>query len=272
MKYILNFRDKKVGGAVLKGTLENTAGLGNWDDLNTEKEIIFLIHGFNVGEDDGREKLIDFANLLGLDSKCGLVSVLWPGDHFLNAISYPFEGRDADDTSRELIKFIKDLNRDIRFSFVAHSLGNRVAMNTADFIRKDGRNLGQMCLMAAAIDDYSLANRDDYFYASSHAERIAVLTSRKDKVLKFAYPVGDLFQAFLFIGDTLGFALGLRGPKARRRKKEHVPENVYHVPISKSRKCDHGDYLPSNPPNQEQLSAAVFAKKILSGTVNPKYK
>lgn len=271
MKYILNFRDKPTGGAVVPWCLEQRFGCGSIDDLRIEDNITFLIHGFNVNEKDGREKLTNLTKVLGIDVDGGLVSVLWPGDHWVNALSYPFEGRDADDTSLELLKFIDQIPKDIPLSFVAHSLGSRVAMNVVDRLRDRGNVVSKVCLMAAAIDNYSLSSKADYFNATGYAEKVFVLTSKKDTVLRFAYPAGDLLQAFLFLEDDFGMALGLKGPKQRKRFKERIPGNVVHEPISKKRKCGHGDYLPDIKPNFEQVSASEYVKEVLKGNPKPKY-
>ncbi len=269
MNYILNFRNKAIGGAVVPWYLEQRSGYGRLDDLKMESEIVFLIHGFNVNEKEGRTKLNQFAEML--DVKGGLVSVLWPGDHWSKALSYSFEGRDADDTSLELLKFIDQIPKDITLSFVAHSLGSRVAMNVVDKLQSKGNKVSKVCLMAAAIDNFSLSSKADYFYASSYAEKVFVLTSKKDAVLRIAYPAGDLLQAFLFLEDDFGMALGLKGPKQRKRFNEKIPGNVVHEPISKKRKCGHGDYLPDITPNLEQVSASEFVKEVLIGNPKPKY-
>jgi len=97
---------------------------------------------------------------------------------------------------------------------------------------------------------------------------LAVLASKKDKVLRFAYPVGDLLQAFVFFWKgEIGLALGYHGPKPIG--KHSVPGQVHHVQIPDGRESDHGDYIPGNSPNGEQLSAARFADEVLQGAITP---
>ena len=77
----------------------------------------------------------------------------------------------------------------------------------------DGTRLKQLCLTAAAVDDYCLGYDLDYRDTALQAERVSVLASRKDRVLRYAYPAGDLLQALCFFWtDTAGLALGYHGP------------------------------------------------------------
>jgi hypothetical protein len=274
MIYILDFRAADVGGAVVPGRLLQLSGaqppLGTEDDLQLETKITFLLHGFNVNRDEGREGLLRLANLLPAAAGGAIVGVLWPGDHWTGALSYPFEGNDADDSGAELARFIERVVRPgAGLSFVSHSLGARVVMETVKRLIGGGYRIGQICLMAAAIDDSSLADPEDYRDAVEITERVAVLASHKDKVLRFAYPGGDLLQAFFFWDDDAGLAAGYHGPKA---VDEHpLPSHVYHCQIPDLRDSDHGDYIPANSPSPNQLSAALFVDGVLKLVITPQY-
>ena len=105
---------------------------------------------------------------------------------------------------------------------------------------------------------------NDFRRGVESAGRLAVLSSDKDNVLKLAYPLGDLVQAFLFWADRAGAALGLRGPEPAGILP--VPANVQHVPIPSRRKARHGDYLPPSDRsglNDEQRSALEFVAAVL---------
>jgi hypothetical protein len=120
--------------------------------------------------------------------------------------------------------------------------------------------------MAAAIDNDSLAASTEYRNATTYATRVAVLHSSCDKVLRFAYPAGNLLQAFLHFTATSDAALGLNGPRPHSTPYQDVPANVYVDKIPDQRKVDHGDYLPGiDPvPNSKQRSAASFANDIIA--------
>jgi pimeloyl-ACP methyl ester carboxylesterase len=274
MKYLLDFRERDVSGAVVPGRLTDmTTGengpvvLGN---LVAETQVTFLIHGFNVSGLEGESALNNLAKGLP-DVTGGLVGVLWPGDHGLGFLSYSFEGRDAEDTADELARFIDDnLQAGTPLSFAAHSLGARVAMETMK--RLDDRYpLEQACYMAAAVDDDSVSEVEVYRAVVESTSRVAVLSSKEDEVLKYAYPVADLLQAFLFFSmDSFGLALGYHGPRPHSAG-DAVPGNVVHTPIPVMRNSDHGDYLWESSPTPEHVSAAAYANGVLSGHPDPSY-
>lgn len=125
--------------------------------------------------------------------------------------------------------------------------------------------------MAPAVDDFSLADVHDYRHAVEEATCVAVLHSTPDKVLRWAYPAGDLLQAFVFFGrDTAGLALGYHGPRPADSNPRHVPTNVLDEAIGQ-RGAGHGDYLPDDLPNGKQVSAAAYADALVAGAPQPSY-
>ena len=276
MIYLLDFRAADVGGAVVPGKLVALPGLGTEADLRAETSLAFLIHGFNVNRASGVDVLRRLAQQLpGIGMGC--VGVLWPGDHWTRAISYSFEGRDADDSAKELTKYIAlVVPKGTQLSFVSHSLGARVVMETIRKLNRTDYPIRQISLLAAAIDDFSLARPRDYSTAVAKTDRVAVLASQKDRVLKLAYPAGDALQAFVFFRrDSVGLALGSHGPKASG--KDPVPKLVYHEQIPDGRGADHGHYFPLDPAGRSadvarnQASSVRFTADVLQGVSQPKY-
>jgi hypothetical protein len=277
MNYTLDFRVTNTGGAVVPGKVMPAPGFGTEFQLRAEPRITFLLHGYNVNREHGRASLHRLAAHLAATQHEAVVAVLWPGDHWTRAASYSFGGRDADDSARALADYVSTyITRSTELSFVSHSLGARVVMETIK--RLGAYRIRQVALMAPAIDDSSLANPSVYFMASSAAERVAVLASRKDTILKYAYPAGDALQAFVFFWkDVVDLALGYHGP--RKSKSYGIPANVYVEQIPDARAADHGHYIPGDPAQDipgdpaiaNRLSAARFADAILRGEANPKY-
>jgi hypothetical protein len=149
---------------------------------------------------------------------------------------------------------------------VSHSLGARVLFETAKRLRAD-YTIGQLCTMAAAVDDTSVSDPRDYRSAIARSRRVAVLSSRRDRVLSLAYPAGDLLQAFIsFRTDRPGLALGFHGP--RPTSGHAIPSLVYHEQIPDDRRSDHGHYQPPTP---NQTSAMNFCTAVLLGVPHPRY-
>lgn len=267
MIYVLDFRERNVGGAVVRGVLTRADGEDDsrqaWLDLAAEPHLTFLVHGFNTSRAQGRRQLLGLAALLPSQSEGGLVSVLWPGDHWIGPLSYPFEGRDADDTAEELARFIElHVAPSQPLSFVGYSLGCRVSLETVKRLLGKAFSVQQVCLLAAAVDDFSLASQDDYLRPTLGSDRVAVLSSTKDLVLTLAYPAGDLFQAWIFFRDDVaGAALGYHGPRRDAAAGTSVPDNVLHRPS----RLGHGhfDYLPDAEPSAKQRWAAAFTDEVL---------
>ena len=283
MMYVLDFRLKDVGGPVIPGRLVTHDGqlqgqMAN-DALAVEPRITFLLHGFNVNRAKGRAGLLDFASKFDGAQPGALVATLWPGDHWVRFASYPFEGGDADDTAIQLARFIDEvIHPGTPVSFVTHSLGARVAMEAIKALPDRNFSIAQICLMAPAIDDYSVSFDQVYRTQVLQAERVAVLSSREDEVLKFAYPAADLLQAFIFFWrDAFGFALGYHGPRAHEESGGSVPDNIVHEAIKNYRNSDHGDYISDLDPRPEKKtvdnreSAASFANAVIAGDPDPKY-
>lgn len=273
MIYFLDFRGKDCGGPVLPGRIVAVQGVksGTEDDLRREARVVFLVHGFNVDRASGQRNLNSLATELRSVPDAALVAVTWPGDSWANALSYPLEGNDADDTASELSRFIQRvIMPGTPLSFVSHSLGARVVMETLKRLPLAQYEIAQICVMAAAIDDFSFAARADYRPQIESASRVAVLASQRDTVLKFAYPAGDLLQSFLFFWkDTPGLALGLRGPRAI--DGEDVPKCVLHEQIPDGDEVNHSDYL-GDVANKRPRAAARYADAVIAGVDRPVYR
>ena len=295
MIYQLSFRGQ--AGAVKPGMLSvfkpAATQLARDQALVGHEQVTFLIHGFNVDEPSGIQSLSKLAEELSASVSGAIVFVLWPGDSPIGPLSYSFtEGEQAKDTALELARFIEThVTRSIPVNFVAHSLGCRVALETIKRLyhmargRKGIYPVKQVCLLAAAVDDYCLSIPANYKPAAERAERVVVLSSVSDNVLRLIYPLGDLIQAFVFFWkESFGLALGYHGPKAHGDLSvsfeeeedeiviQEVATNVAAVAIDKSLDVDHGDYLPSDKFNDKQKAAAAFTKGALTGADSLKYQ
>lgn len=265
--YLLSFRERDVGGPVTAGSLSIPDGDRDirYDDHLDEltaasrgNRVLVLLHGYNNDYQVGRQRLTHYMQLLERGGYTGMMlATLWPGDGWAKALTYPFEGRDADDTALALFRWLTShIDSSASISFAAHSLGSRVAMNTAERLAgcRDGPKLDRICLMAPAIDNDCLGRvgMTCYQAATRAADRVAVLASEEDMVLRFAYPLGDLAQTILY-GERWGRALGRTGPT------ERAPEILAKIePVTKSRPgrgIDHGHYLGLDPANREQTIA-----------------
>ena len=288
MIFVLDLRSRDRGGAVTSGVLsmqDGPTGQLAVDRMRLAQRVIFLAHGYNVDRREGRTKLTNLATFLGDGPAVAIVAVLWPGDSMVPVISYPLEGSTADDSARALASFIRGRNAILPgtpISVVTHSLGARVGLETLKRLLGSAYGLQQVCLMAPALVDYTLARPADYRATTLACERVAVLSSRQDQTLRWAFPVGNLLGVFpLFRNNSIGLALGYHRPRSVPFSRETTPDNVHAEAIASDFRVGHGDYLPdfekTRPPpamsahdTRTQL-AAEFAAKVLRGVPSPDF-
>lgn len=288
--FVLHLRDQKTGGPVTSGVLYRALPYWDvwWNDrlpdftqLTRANRLTVLLHGFNNDREEGREKLVHYIRILERKGLAELMlAVLWPGDGWAGPLSYPAEGRDADDTADALlIWLLSNVDETARVAFVGHSLGCRVVMRAAQrMIKSDKKRkpvLDRICLMAAAIDSDSLGKdgRTCYREAALNADRIGVLASEQDRVLQLAYPAGDWMQFMLFRKERSGWALGRRGPEGC--PPEVLAKIESHM-ANPGRGIGHSDYLPKYPlpvppQNQTMADSEQFVFEFLTRLPKPNW-
>jgi len=240
-----------------------------WHLLQTARRIAFLVHGFNVSWESGRDSLRRLGAALQPSFDGLVIAVTWPGDSGLGPLGYPWEGRDADDTGLALAKIIGEHVGDgAELSFVTHSLGARVALEACARLDPARWLLREVLVAAAAVDDTCFNADAPYAGVAAAARRTTVLASTGDRVLQLAYPAGDLVQSWLFRWkDTAGRALGRRGP--RNAGGRLTSPKVRHEQIPDPPPVGHGDYITSGAPGTTHLRTAAFARLVLDGDAAP---
>jgi hypothetical protein len=200
---------------------------------------------------------------LALDPAGLFVGMLWPGDGWLPIVDYPFEGSVAVACGKLLASFCNDHCPGSSLSFVSHSLGARLVLQAITLLVPKAQSL---CLTAAAI------NRDclqaEYQEAAGNTERVVVLASHHDEVLKIAFSVGDPFAELLHDDHTpFQAALGYDGPPASQPQPAIRPWQ-----IPDGLRFGHHNYLPSKdtaalpPPLGTQWPlAANFMRRAFFG-------
>ena len=275
MTYFLNFRTSNVGGAVIDPQLfegDGTANASRWSLVSPEliasrlggKNLLFATHGFNVSQKEGACSLGLLDEYLDLTPPDLMVGMLWPGDGGIPIVDYPFEGGVAEDCGRRLAAFCNVSCATAQsVSFLSHSLGARLILEAvANLIRK----ANSVCLTAAAINQDCLTTQ--YNKAAINSERISILASREDNVLKVAFAVGDPFADLLHDDHTpFEKALGSEGPPLPAPVQVRAPWQ-----ISDRDNYGHSSYLPPStpitlpaPPASKWLRAADFMKHAFLG-------
>ena len=213
-------------------------------------DLVLATHGFNVSRGDGVKALSLWSQAFALPGNALFIGVLWPGDSkFFPVISYPFEGDEAIASGRLLARFLNaQATHAASLSFVSHSLGGRTILEAVKNLQRKAR---RVVLMAAAIEDNCLEK--EYQAAAANAEQIYTLASRKDRVLQFAFPLGNPVGQVVMHGHPyFEQALGREGPEHPIPSEQRG--GAWQIPDGW--KYGHGDYLP------DKNSAAQFTVPI----------
>jgi hypothetical protein len=224
-------------------------------------DVIVAIHGFNVSRPKAVRSYVTLEAELQLAASQQFFGVLWPGDFWLPVVNYPAEASDAVEAGRRLAAYLDaHMAQAASISFISHSLGGRVLLEA---VQRLGRPVNQLCITAGALDNNCLSKQ--YLAAKRKAERVSVLSSRADTVLKLAYPLGDFGSDVLF-GDRDSpwrGALGLKGPNPF----EPAPK-VRHRPIDKGLDYGHGDYFPPSdggPGDGDWRTSVAYMRRCVNG-------
>ena len=253
MTLYLNLRQLSVGGYVLDQPymLEGAAATNlsslaamSWAsvaELVRGRNILFVVHGFNVNFAAGARMNDRLLPMLKLAESDLAIGILWPGDSFIPVVDYPFEGNVAIVAGKAVAAVCRTFLASARsFSFASHSLGARVVLQALLGLDRPARSV---TLMAAAINQACLVQ--EYAAAARNSTTLSVLASKGDMVLKLAFPIGDPF-ADLLHGDHSVFepALGYAGPTA---SEATLVEGPWQIPLPASPSnidYNHGSYLP----------------------------
>jgi hypothetical protein len=132
-------------------------------------------------------------------------------------------------------------------SFVSHSLGARVVMETVAQANAPGRSppVFDMAIMAAAATNDDVLDDPTYAAGVRALRRIVVISSWKDSVLAKAFPLGNEVEAALWTNDKGSTrALGRYGPKALKTDSP-AKGKVAWYDVDPGLGCGHDGYLPS---------------------------
>ncbi|MDX2142956.1 MAG: alpha/beta hydrolase [Rhodospirillaceae bacterium] len=283
--YFVSFREQPRAGSVSTGQFVSfdDAGGGDspklkvvdWDkaaSLVAGRTVIFAAHGFNVNQGEGVRSLARLHAHLRLDPAHVFIGVLWPGDFWIPVINYPTESADANRCGQHLAAVCqRHFASAAEFVFFSHSLGARVVLTAAARLHTAAKIL---CLTASAVDRDCLLN--EFQAARDNAASIRVLASRRDIVLKLAYPAGDLVADVLDKDDA--FFKGALGRKGPAKPADSRVTGPWQIPDKESDGGDygHGDYLPGskksqfgNPVEPKPVEVAAYLSRALAGQPQP---
>jgi Alpha/beta hydrolase of unknown function (DUF900) len=208
------------------------------------RDVLLGTHGFHVNRDNGIDNLSNWHAGLQLGLNGFFIGVLWPGDsRWLPFVDYPLEGNEAIRSGRILADYLRRRFAGVNsLSFTSHSLGARIMLEAIRNLSGTFK-LKTLTIMAGAIDDNCLVN--EYRDAVQQVEKVSVLASSCDEVLKWAFPAGNPFAGFVTRGEPYWHgALGRYGPYPADQ-----PSNLNQTPnVPDIWNFGHGSYINCNGP------------------------
>jgi esterase/lipase superfamily enzyme len=245
MTLFLDVRTWPVGGDLANTVATNSGtSLANYSGIKLTdltaairgKNVLIGIHGFRVNREAGIQSFSNWEALLDLPQPAIFIGLLWPGDSvWLQGLDYPEEPHVANDTGQLIAPFLDaNFGSAASISFVSHSLGARVLLAT---VSKMNRRTRRVTIMAGAIDHNCFDS--EFQTAATQIDQITALSSRVDKVLTLAFPLGNFVGGILAAGHPWAeSALGLGGPSTPWPANFAAP---FELPDGWG--YDHGDYL-----------------------------
>lgn len=248
MTNFLDVRALSGGGDVSNQVqLKTGTSLSDYSDLSPQalasfihgQDVLIGTHGFNVNRADGIEHLSYWESLLELPDSSVFLGLLWPGDsESLYALSYPVEPKNAMAAGNMIADFVnKYFANAASISFVSHSLGARVILQTISGVNRQVR---RAILMAGAIGDDCLTA--EFAAVPGKVDMISALASKEDDVLRWAFPIGDFAAEILdHTHPWWESALGRFGPTpipAHFQPPDQIPAGWNY---------GHGNYLQDEP-------------------------
>jgi len=212
------------------------------------RHVLIGTHGFNNSRWDGIDHLSNWATLLQLPDPSVFVGLLWPGDSvWAHGLDYPDEPKIADGAGPKIASFVdQNFGDAASISFSSHSLGARVVLAT---ISNLSRPVRRAILMAGAIDDNCFDSEFEAEAVADKIEKVSILASTKDDVLKDLFPLGNLLGGIIAAGHPwFRTALGRSGPATQAPANFQPP---FQIPSNWD--YGHGNYLqidassPSTP-------------------------
>ncbi|MDJ0729958.1 MAG: alpha/beta hydrolase [Crocosphaera sp.] len=184
------------------------------------REIIILIHGYNVSEEGAKEAYTKFQD--NFDFYCKKMSALnqviywflWPSDKankLDSIVCYYKTVRVAKICGKKLGEYLNKLqlkssnNQPPRIILIGHSLGCRLLLEALKRTKKDNKNW-EIFLMAAAVPVNLIEAGELLDLKRDTRENYNILYSKNDLVLTVAFPPGQRLA-----GEGSWEAVGLKG-------------------------------------------------------------
>lgn len=170
----------------------------------TSSRLVLLVHGYNntaAEAAESYERFVENVNVHRLQRHGQVCCLHWPGNKkwgIFSALAYPLEIRKAKESAARLARYLADYAAatpggwPLDVTLICHSLGNRLALELVDSLRRHPRiRVPHACLFAAAVPTFRVDPGGSLRAAAEAISRSLVLHSGSDAVLHYAFPLGQ---------------------------------------------------------------------------------
>ena len=186
-----------------------------------KRQIVLLMHGYANDQQTASGSYDNCINNLKVCTGAANSSLpspffkfYWPGDtrlRWFSELSYPWEITPAIESGTRLAEFLANLagpdGTPLEVHLVAHSLGNRVMLEMLEHLRHNLPSsliLRSASLMAAAVPVRMLQDPMELMLAALAPHRRHALFSTADRVLHWAFPLGETAANEGFFPEAVG--------------------------------------------------------------------
>jgi len=250
------------------GKARNTVHANRQLSLMGETHLVLLIHGFNVNEQAARNAYKQFQRNVPEDRRLQMAWVFWPGDKYSNAVgsalSYSWMPKRAQYCALKMAghiakEIVARAKGTVNFYIVAHSLGCRLTLELLRIlsVSNDDVRIRLVALMAAAVPTYMVKPGEHLDLLEFGGDRVRVLFSRKDLILKYIFRPGQRFESSSPVNWVFGrAALGSKGlpqtfPRTNRISEEET-------------KLGHGGYWSNYPVARTLASDLPISERVIA--------
>ena len=247
----LSYRLAEKGGGVQPFGILRPGGL-----LSQYRSIVFFVHGYNNDQQSASEAYQGFLPRLG-NVSVQPIGVYWPGDNWSRGAYYLQALNKVDEVATRFATDIHNAAKasgSLEISFVAHSLGCRVTLETLRVLRDLQRaqptvslKLRSIVFMAGAVPTFFLElNRPLNQAVRDLSVMTKSLYSEADRVLHYAFPLGQALVGQGFFPTALG----------RTRWNSSAVVNPA-MQQKENPRAGHGDYWGGGSTNTDALKTAA---------------
>ncbi|WP_372369220.1 DUF726 domain-containing protein [Candidatus Uabimicrobium sp. HlEnr_7] len=153
--------------------------------INPNVDTVVFIHGFNTSYSGATGSYSNARNVMSRElGNMNYVGVYWPS----NTLDFPTAIKRANKSGNYIMHILSEINKQAggrsRIHIVCHSLGARVLLNTLKENAARSIPWGNMCFLAAAVDQ-------DAFFTFNGTNMVGrnnlIIYSENDLVLKYLY-------------------------------------------------------------------------------------